>query len=117
MKRPVTLGRITSRSYAPTMGSVDSLMPDTVKWSDQNRVHRSRNPKAESQGRLGKGGGKTLYAVRRNDSLSGISQRFGVELIELAQANGLKRSSRIYVGQLLEIPVDPVASLISGHLE
>jgi N-acetylmuramoyl-L-alanine amidase len=71
-----------------------------------------------SQGLLGSEmPARTLYAVRKNDSLSEISQRFGIELVDLAMANGLGKASPLYVGQLLEIPNDPVGALIGAHIE
>lgn len=71
-----------------------------------------------SQGMLGSSiPAKTLYAVRKNDSLSVISHRFGVDLVDLASANGLGKNSPLYVGQLLEIPNDPVGDLIGAHIE
>jgi LysM repeat protein len=43
------------------------------------------------------------YKVRRGDSLWTIAKKFGVTVVELKQANGL-RSSTIRVGQKLTIP-------------
>jgi LysM repeat protein len=42
--------------------------------------------------------------VRKGDTLSGIARREGVSLKELLSANGLSKSSVIYVGQVLLIP-------------
>jgi len=44
------------------------------------------------------------YTVARGDTLSGIARREGVPLSLLLSANGLDRSSTIYVGQTLLIP-------------
>ncbi|MDY7080801.1 MAG: LysM peptidoglycan-binding domain-containing protein [Chloroflexota bacterium] len=44
------------------------------------------------------------YVVRRGDTLSIIALRFGVSMWSLAQANGIRNPSLIYVGQVLRIP-------------
>ncbi len=45
----------------------------------------------------------TTYRVRKGDTLYDIAQRFGVSISALRQANGL-RNSRIYPGDVLQIP-------------
>ena len=44
------------------------------------------------------------YTVQRGDTLSSIARRFGVSTWALAQANGIRNPSFIYVGQVLRIP-------------
>jgi LysM repeat protein len=44
------------------------------------------------------------YVVRRGDTLSAIALRHGVSTWALAQANGIRNPSLIYVGQVLRIP-------------
>lgn len=44
------------------------------------------------------------HTVRRGDTLSGIALRHGVSTWALAQANGIRNPSLIYVGQVLRIP-------------
>jgi LysM repeat protein len=44
------------------------------------------------------------YTVRRGDTLSAIALRFGVSVWALAQVNGIRSPSLIYVGQVLRIP-------------
>ena len=44
------------------------------------------------------------YTVRRGDTLSAIALRYGVSMWVLAQVNGIRNSSFIYVGQVLRIP-------------
>jgi LysM repeat protein len=48
--------------------------------------------------------GKTIYVVRRGDTLSGIAFRFGVNMWTLASVNGLRNVNCIYAGQRLVIP-------------
>jgi len=44
------------------------------------------------------------YTVRRGDTLSSIARRFGVSMWTLAQVNGIRNPSFVYVGQVLRIP-------------
>ena len=44
------------------------------------------------------------YTVRRGDTLSAIALRYGISTWALAQANGIRNPSFIYVGQVLRIP-------------
>ena len=44
------------------------------------------------------------YTVRRGDTLSAIAIRYRVSTWALAQANGIRNASFIYVGQVLRIP-------------
>ncbi len=46
---------------------------------------------------------KTIYTVRRGDTLSGISRRFTVRLADLMRWNHLTSKSRIYPGDRLQI--------------
>jgi LysM repeat protein len=52
-------------------------------------------------------GGQTTYRVQAGDTLSGIARRFNVSMALLAQINGITNPSRIFVGQVLTIPVPP----------
>jgi LysM repeat protein len=45
--------------------------------------------------------------VKRHDTLSALSRRYGVPVAKIAERNNLARSSHIYVGQRLIIPVPP----------
>jgi len=45
------------------------------------------------------------YAVRAGDTLSSISRGFGISLVDLMAANGLRDADRLAVGQVLVIPV------------
>lgn len=46
----------------------------------------------------------TEYVVQPGDTLFSIAQRFGVDVDELAQLNGITDPGLIYVGQRLRIP-------------
>ena len=48
--------------------------------------------------------GTRTYVVRRGDTLFRIALRHGVSTWALAQANGIRNPSLIYVGQVLRIP-------------
>lgn len=44
------------------------------------------------------------YKIVRGDNLQAISRRLGVSLAQLMQLNDIKRSDRIYAGQVLRLP-------------
>jgi LysM repeat protein len=44
------------------------------------------------------------YTVQRGDTLGAIARRYGLSTWALAQANGIRNASFIYVGQVLRIP-------------
>ena len=46
-----------------------------------------------------------FYSVRRGDNLGGIARQHGVKLAPLLRLNRLKRTSRIFPGQQIKIPV------------
>ncbi len=46
----------------------------------------------------------TVYVVQRGDTLYSIARRYGTTVNVIVQANGLRNSNRIYVGQRLVIP-------------
>ena len=48
--------------------------------------------------------GPVVYVVQKGDTLFSIARRFGVDMEELARANGITDPSTIYVGQRLVIP-------------
>ena len=47
--------------------------------------------------------GHCIYTVRRGDTLSTIANRFGKNVNEIAELNGIKNVNYIYVGQKLRI--------------
>ena len=47
---------------------------------------------------------RRVYVVKRDETLSGLAQRFGVTLKELSRANGLSVRSQLLRGQRLVIP-------------
>lgn len=46
----------------------------------------------------------TIYVVQVGDTLSSIAQRYGLNMVELAMANGVINPNLIYVGQRLKVP-------------
>lgn len=57
-----------------------------------------------SQGGPDMGGGNCLVVVKPGDTLSGIAERFGVNIQDIMRANGVTDPNFIYVGQKFEIP-------------
>jgi LysM repeat protein len=47
-----------------------------------------------------------VHAVAAGDTLYGISQQYGVDWAQVAEANGLATPNQLYPGQLLKIPPD-----------
>jgi GH25 family lysozyme M1 (1,4-beta-N-acetylmuramidase) len=47
---------------------------------------------------------KTIYIVKRGDTLSEIALRYGVKVEDIVRANNIKNPDRIYVGDKLFIP-------------
>jgi LysM repeat protein len=56
------------------------------------------------------------YTVKKGDNLTAIARREGVSLSALLSANGLTRSSTIYIGQVLKVPAE-AAGEPNGGLE
>jgi LysM repeat protein len=54
------------------------------------------------------------YVIRAGDTVSGIAARFGVSAQAVLDANGLNRSSTIYVGRTLTIPSVSTAPADAG---
>lgn len=46
----------------------------------------------------------TLYAVRRGDTLWGISRKFGTSINNIVALNGIKNPNLIYAGEVFKIP-------------
>lgn len=92
----------------PSSGSGDRALssptrPDTVRRSepDMGMLEPVREPVADP---LAVPEVAREYTVRKGDTLTGIARSQGVSLSGLMSANGLTRSSTIYVGQTLLIP-------------
>jgi LysM repeat protein len=50
-----------------------------------------------------------IHVVRAGQTLFGISRQYGVNIVTLAQVNGIANPNRIYVGQRLTIPTGSTA--------
>ncbi|MGQ9567599.1 MAG: LysM peptidoglycan-binding domain-containing protein [Anaerolineae bacterium] len=50
------------------------------------------------------GQGPVTHVVQPGESLSSIAMRYGVNLVDLAHANGLTTRSWVYTGQVLQVP-------------
>ena len=70
--------------YAREEGSVEPPLPDPVPQPQPT----------------------ITYRIKRGDTLSKIAVRYGTTVAVLAQLNGIANPNRIYVGQVIRIPVD-----------
>ena len=46
------------------------------------------------------------YTVKRGDTLSQIAQAYGLTMVSIVTANGIKDPNKITVGQVLNIPTE-----------
>lgn len=60
---------------------------------------------ANGAGGGGTGGAQNTYVVQPGDTLSSIAQRFNTTIGTLAQLNGIVNANRIFIGQVLQLPV------------
>lgn len=107
-------GRVYIVQYGDTLNSIARRFGVTVE--DLMRANGLRNPNFIYVGQAltipggGGGGGTggpgctTSHTVRFGETASQIAQRYGISLQELARANNLTNSNRIFVGQVLCIP-------------
>jgi membrane-bound lytic murein transglycosylase D len=58
-----------------------------------------------------------IYRVRRGDSLSIVSARFGVELGELVRWNGLRNKNQLAIGQKIRVTEPDTATTIVARVE
>lgn len=102
---PVTTGRQMSAPTRPT--GVTRTTPDTG----------TLEPVLEPvQSELSLPAISREYTVTKGDNLTAIARREGVSLSALLSANGLTRSSTIYIGQVLKVPAED-AGESNGGLE
>lgn len=69
---------------------------DEILLSDTSHISGNRKPESTHQNIM-------YYTVQSGDTLSGIAQRFGTTVSELASINGISNPNIIYVGQVLKI--------------
>jgi len=63
---------------------------------------------------LAEGADPTVHVVSRGDTLYSVARRYGTTVNAIVQANGLRNSNWIYVGQRLVIPGTTTASSYSS---
>ena len=94
-----TLGSIASR-YGTTIPVITKMngieRTKTIYPGDKLRVPRGPASKEEKKPRT--------HQVRRGDTLSGLSQKYGVSARAIAEANGMGAKLIIRTGETLEIP-------------
>jgi membrane-bound lytic murein transglycosylase D len=94
VRRGDSLWRLASR-YGST---VDRIKRDNGLRSDRLAVGQ------KIEIRTGNSAGSRSYTVRRGDSVGLIAQAQKVSVDGLLRANGLSRSSRIYPGEVIQLP-------------
>jgi membrane-bound lytic murein transglycosylase D len=110
-----------------TQSSIDeiqALNPELRRWTTPVRypdyevkVPVGRGPELEI--RLASASQLALaslrwHNVRRGESLAGIARKLGVSRKDLAEANGIRTTARVRVGQQLIIPRAPSAPLLAA---
>jgi membrane-bound lytic murein transglycosylase D len=93
VKRGDTLYHIAQsfRTSVQNIKRLNSLRSDTLQVGQKLIIHADA------------GGGTTFYTVRSGDTPFKIAQRFGMNLNQLLNINGLNTRSKIYPGQKLRV--------------
>ncbi|HWE62607.1 MAG TPA: transglycosylase SLT domain-containing protein, partial [Chloroflexota bacterium] len=108
--------------FAPTgqMPATDQITAGQGSSSPAQIAPASQAPAAAAQlapaGQLasatdGSPGTATTYIVERGDTLSGLSNRYGIPLATLAAANGISRLDLLPIGRQLLIPSQTTAQV------
>ncbi len=96
----VTVGRIRAENGMGRRSGLhvgQKLMVPVWRAPKPRGKARRAKPKAGARGRK-------KHKVRPGDTLGKIADRYGIDLSDLRKRNGMRRSSRIYPGQVLVIP-------------
>jgi LysM repeat protein len=97
---------VTTRALAAANGIVN---PNHVYVGQRLAIHGAASSSTNNSVPATASSGS--YVVRRGDSLSAIARRCGVSMWTLAQLNGIRNPSFIYVGQTIRVPsATPAAS-------
>ena len=90
----------TARAEAPTRArtKVSSAKQGAGRTSVASRAPTTKKAAAATASAA------RTHKVRSGETLIGVARRYGVQVSELARANGLKWNARVKVGQRLKIP-------------
>ncbi|WP_122638594.1 LysM peptidoglycan-binding domain-containing protein [Romboutsia sp. Marseille-P6047] len=69
---------------------------DGILLDDSSKIEGERKPESNQSSVI-------YYTVQKGDTLSGIAQRFGTTVAQLASINNIQNPNLIYVGQVLKI--------------
>ncbi len=95
-----------SKDWSRYAGNIDDI-PETPPTPVKPQPKPEQKPQPDS----GTGSGAVItYRVRFGDTLSGIANRYGTTVDTLTRLNGIRNPNRIYVGQIIRIPLRSSAS-------
>ena len=119
LPRPVDLARIAEWT-ATTIDAIQALNPELRRWTTpvKDPAYPLKVPVGSAQAvsaRLEESSEAELaslkyYTVKRGDTIATIAWKLGVTRTDLAEANYLKTTSRISIGQQLMVPHQVAAS-------
>ena len=95
------MGRISGINGNVDIDIAYKNYPEIIKTKGLNGFKSENNTSTAQQGSIN----ISIYMVKRGDTLSKIAQRFGVDIDLLARMNDIKDLNKIYVGQVLSVPI------------
>jgi membrane-bound lytic murein transglycosylase D len=113
LPRPVDLRRVAEWADT-TIDEIQALNPELRRWTTpvKDAQYQLKVPEGTAEGiarRLEEASASDLaslkwYTVRRNETLPMIARKLGVSKTDLAEANYLRATARVNVGQRLMVP-------------
>jgi membrane-bound lytic murein transglycosylase D len=118
LPRPVDLARIAEWTET-TIDAIQALNPELRRWTTpvKDRAYTLKVPVGSAEvvsTRLKESSNADLaslkyYTVKRGETIATIARRLGVARADLAEANYLKTTARISIGQQLMVPHEATA--------
>lgn len=95
------------RGVTPPQGEFALAVPSEASARLVTALHSI--PKARAETFASSSGRKTTHTVKRGETLSGIAEKYGVSVKNLAKANRLRSSNHLVQGKRLVIPMEASA--------